>query len=101
MDDNLYPNDGAYFKPISEPAEQTQERSQEEAEVANASPLIQGLIEHLDTRIAFRDSIKAVNVNIEENPLLHQKTCAVNDMLADALREEKRLLEEYIKTYEK
>lgn len=98
QEDNLYPNQGDYFG-ISEPEEQKQARSAEESEIVNALPVIQRVIDHFTERIALRDSIKSINVDISENPELHQKTCAVNDMLAEALRDEKRRLEVLVKEY--
>jgi len=96
--DNMYPTNGEYFTPKI-PAEQADELEKEQSEVFNSLPIIQGLIERLDERIAFRDSIKAISVDIQENPELHQKACAVNEMLADALKEEKSILEAYVREY--
>ena|ERR1700757_1086799 len=90
--DDLYPNQGDYFG-ITEPQDQVQERETEKAEVFSEGPQIQKVIDHFKERIAFRDSIKAVNPDIADTPELFQKVIIVNDMLADALREEKELLE--------
>lgn len=100
MDDDLYPNQGDYFT-SNEPEEQAIERNQEEAEIVNATPVIQKIIDHFNERIAFRDSIKSISVNISENPEMHQKACAVNDMLTTALRDEKELLEGLLQEYAK
>lgn len=91
MDDiNLYPNDGEFYRP---PSDQVKEADDEEREVLTALPQLEKIVAHFDARIAARDSIKSVAVDITENPELHQKICAVNDMVADALREERSLLQ--------
>lgn len=98
-EDNLYPLDGEAF--VSHvPADQVKEAEEEQREVLTAMPAIQKILAHFDERIAVRDSIKSISVNIEENAELHQKTCAVNDMLADALREEKGLLEALLQEHD-
>lgn len=89
------------FFGISEPQDQQNERKTEEAKVYSALPIIKEVIEHFDLRIAARDSIKSIDIDISEDPELHQKTCAVNTMLADALREEKQLLESLLDGIEK
>lgn len=91
MDDNLYPASSAFL--IQEPKERKQARKEEEDQIQAEVPKIEAVIEHFDKRIAARDSLKAISVDISENPELHQKTCAVNELLVVALREEKELLE--------
>lgn len=98
QEDNMYPNQGDYFG-IGEPEDQKAARSLEEAEVFNALPILKKVIEHFEQRIAARDSIKSIGSTLATDPELHQKLCAVNDMTADALREEKEMLEGLIKGY--
>lgn len=92
--DNLLPKGGQFF--AAKDPEIQKEAEAEKAKVFNALPLIDDILAHFTERIALRDSIKSINVNIAEDPELHQKTCSVNDLVADALRDEKKLLEALI-----
>lgn len=82
-----------------EPAEQTKDRAEEKAKVLQSQTVIREQIARMDERIKFRDSIEAIDVNLREDPAMHQKKCEVNDMLKLALEEEKRLLEDLLSTY--
>lgn len=95
---DAYPNRGEHYLPTV-PAAQVAEHDEEEAEVIENLPLIERVVAHFTERIKARDSISAINVDIAEDPELHQKTCAVNDMIAKALAEEKKELEELIRNY--
>ena len=101
MDDDLMPNDGTYFNPFQEPTEQKIERSKEKAKALEVKNAIENVIAHFEERINYRDTIEALNVNLEEDPALHQKKCEVNEMLKLALIEEKGLLEDLLSTHSK
>lgn len=96
QEDNAYPSDGRAFHPLGLPDDQKKALDKERAEVELELSQIQKVIEHFKERIAFRDSIKAIAVDISENPELHQKTCAVNELIVEALTQEKELLEALI-----
>lgn len=100
MDDDMYPNDGAFMGGVPlEPRDQVIDRKKEKAQTLEALKLAEHLIQHFDERIAFRDSVESINVDIEKAPALHQKIFQVHKLLKEALQEEKELLEEQIEMY--
>lgn len=98
--DNLYPSEGSYFSP-REPEEQRREREREESLVESAEPIIKKVIKHLDARIAFRDKIDSIGVDIEDSPELHQKMMHVNQLLKAELEVERSYLIDILDTYKK
>jgi hypothetical protein len=90
-EDNMYPNAGNYFTP-TEPNEQKAERDKEKAEVYEALPVIERTIAHFDERIKARDSLSSIDVDLSKDPAMHQKLCAVNELLKMALVQERDLL---------
>lgn len=102
QEDNVSPNDGTFFGGVPlEPVDQRIDRQKERAQALEAKTLIESLLSHFEDRIAFRDSIAALNVDLSQDPLLHQKKCEVNDMLKAALEEERNLLEELLEVHAK
>lgn len=101
MQDDLYPNDGTYFGVPAEPEDQVIARKKEKAKTAEALPLIKSIIQHFEDRIAFRDSIGSIIVNIEDDPSLHQKMMKVNQLLKQELEIEKIKLEELLEVHVK
>lgn len=98
-DDNLMPNDGSSFWMAQEPKEQVVARNKEKAQTLEAVNELEKVIQHFQERIEYRDSLSSINVSITEDPALHQKVCAVNDLLKLALIEEKQLLEELLEVH--
>lgn len=100
--DDLLPNDSTFLGGVPpEPKEQTIAREKEKAATLQVIDGLKQAIIHFDERIAYRDTIGALNVNLLEEPELHQKKCEVNDMLKMALIEEKQLLEELLQAHSK
>lgn len=97
-EDNVLPNDGSYFLP-REPAEQIIDRKKERAKTLEALSVLNEIIAHFDERIAFRDSLSSITVDISKDPLLFQKVFEVSRLLKQALEEEKSLLEEKIEVH--
>ncbi len=97
MDEDLYPNDSTFWRP-TEPKEQVIARKKEQAQALEAKNIIEMALAHFDERIIYRDTISSLNVNLNEDPAMHQKKCEVNDMLKLALQEERNLLEEILVT---
>lgn len=95
MDDDLYPNDSTYFS-ITEPAEQSVARKKEKAKTLEALAVIKDVIDHFEQRIADRDKLSAIKVDITKDPALHQKLCEVNELLKLALIQEKSFLEDLL-----
>ncbi len=98
QEDNVLPNEGSYF-PFREPESQVRERNKEKAETLQALAIINKVVKHFEERIAFRDSLSSIKVDLTTDPLLHQKTCEVNDLLKLALIEEKEMLEDLLETH--
>lgn len=96
-DDNLMPNDSFWM--AREPKEQVIARNKEKAQTLEAVNELEKVIQHFEERIEYRDSLSSINVSITEDPALHQKICAVNDLLKLALIEEKQLLEELLEVH--
>ena len=98
-EDNLYPTQGEHFQPNTEPEEQSIERQKEKAATLQALPVLQELVEHFDERIEFRNQLSSVEVDLEQDPALHQKMCAVNQLLAEQLRQEKQFIEDLLEVH--
>lgn len=98
MDDDIYPAESP-FAWQTEPKEQVSARKKEKGAALAAQNEIKKVIKHFEERIQYRDTIESLNVDLKEDPLLHQKKCEVNDMLKIALEEEKQLLEELIEAH--
>lgn len=101
MDDDLMPNDSTFYFLPREPKDQAIARKKERAETLKTLDELKKIVHHFDERIKYRDTIEALNVNLKEDPELHQKKCEVNEMLKLALTEEKNLLEELIDIHAK
>lgn len=100
-EDNMYPTQGgqgSYFVP-TEPQDQVIARKKERAKTLEMADFVTQLIKHLDERIAERDRISTIGIDILENPEIHQKRCLVNAMIAQALNEEKKILEELLEIH--
>lgn len=97
--EDLSPSDGKYFQP-SEPPEREISRKKEQTEVISAMPAIKAEVERLKKRIAYRDSVDSIEVLIEDDPALHQKTFLVNKAVKAELEEELRLLEDKVSEYD-
>ncbi len=98
-EDNLMPNDVSSFWMAKEPREQVVARNKEKAQTLEAVSELEKVIQHFQERIDFRDRLSSINVSVTEDPELHQKLCAVNDLLKLALIEEKQLLEELLEVH--
>lgn len=101
MDDDIMPNDGSFFNPFQEPPEQKLARRKEQARALEVKPVIENIIQHFNERIAYRDTIESLAVDLLDDPAMHQKKCEVNELLKLALMEEKQMLEELLETYAK
>jgi hypothetical protein len=92
------PNSGEYFS-IREPEDQALERKAEKAKLLKDLPLVKEAIAHFEKRIADRDSLDSIKVDLATDPLMYQKVCETNRLVKQALREEKEILEELVDTY--
>lgn len=100
--DDLMPSDGTFLGGVPrEPLDQVVERQHEQAQTLQGLDEIKRVIAHFEERIAYRDSLESINVNLADDPLLHQKKCEVNELLKMALVEEKQMLEELVAIYVK
>jgi hypothetical protein len=96
QEDDLYPTDSTFFGVPTEPQDQINARKRERGQTLAAAKEIQKVVKHFEERIKFRDTLRAINVDLKQDPALHQKVCEVNYMLQLALEEEKQLLEELL-----
>lgn len=100
MEDDIYPNNGSYFLP-REPKDQIIARQKEKAKTLEALPIIENVIKHFNDRIEFRNKIDSINVQVNDDPALHQKMMHVNELLKQELEVEKALLEELLRLHAK
>lgn len=98
MDEDLS-NNSSYWR-ADEPLEQKLDRKKERAAALETINELKQIIEHFDERIAFRDTLSAVNVDLAKDPALHQKICEVNELLKLGLIEERGFVQELIDMYE-
>jgi len=96
--DDLLPNESTYFVP-REPVEQVVARKKEKAKTLEALTVIKQVIQHFEERIADRDKLTSIPVDLTQDPAMHQKLCAVNELLKIGLTEEKRMLEELLEVH--
>ena len=77
MDDNLYPNDGQYFRP-TEPKQQEVDRDQEIADTLASIPLLKEVVDNIDKRISFYESTSSYPEEVLGNTELFMHTVAGN-----------------------
>lgn len=97
-DDNIYPNDGAPFLP-TEPEEQQIEQGEEKAQVLQALPIIQDIVDRFDARIKALDSVDAIPADVQTNPTDFMHFVASNRLTKANLIAEKEWLEDLIDMY--
>lgn len=98
-DGNLYPVSSEHFEPLSEPPEQVKEKDDEEQQIISALPLIKELLVRFEDRIAKYSSIKGIEVDLGEDPELHQKKMWCANQLVETYEAEKAYLEDVISEY--
>lgn len=99
MDDNLYPSDGTYFNPYEEPKEQVSARKKEKAKVLEGISVLNDLIERLESRIEFYESITSIPDSVRTKPkqflIMHNTHSLVAKILLSELEYLTSLLEEH------
>ena len=85
MDDNLYPNQGAAFSPLSVPVDQRRANDEEINETFQAVPLLKEIVERLDRQIAFYNSLDAVPSESLTNPEEFMHIVAANKLTIENL----------------
>lgn len=99
--DNVMPNDGSSFYFPAEPQEQIISRKKEQAGLLEALKVTELMVQHFEERIAFRDTLGSIKVDVRTDPAMHQKMCEVNELLKLSLEEELGLLKDLLETYAK
>lgn len=101
MEDNVMPNDGSSFQPLSEPEDQKIERQQEKGKFLEALPLVQDIIEHFTTEIDSLKSIEAIDEAERRDPTVFMNRVNANTMASSFLQGELEYLtglqEEHLK----
>jgi hypothetical protein len=92
MDDDLMPNDGTFYH-LTEPEEQKQEESEERAKAIQGMALLEELIERLNTRITFYDSLNSIAPDVKDTPEQHLRACIAGQMTKQNLIQEKEYME--------
>lgn len=81
-----------------EPETQVKAKNQKRDDTLSQLPLLQEVIDRLDMRIAFYDSVDSIQVDIEADPSTFQKVHAANKLTRDNLREERNFIQSRIKS---
>jgi hypothetical protein len=80
-----------YFS-IEEPKSQKVERINEEAKARAGLKLLEDMIQRFEKRIEFYNSLEAIDVDISDDPLLHQKKAHAAQITAENLTQERDYL---------
>lgn len=100
MDDDVMPNDGSYFS-FREPVEQVVERKKERAKTLEYINTLQEIIDRLNERISFYESVKSIPDEVKLNPEELIRVLNANALTAENLTNEKVHLESLISTYKR
>lgn len=102
QEDDLMPNDGSWVGGVPvEPKDQRLARTKERAATLKERNVLRELIDRFDERIAERDRISTIGVDINEKPEIHQKRCLVNAMISQELAKERQWLQELLEAHDK
>jgi hypothetical protein len=96
MDNDMLPNDGAYFMP-TEPVEQTRKRDSAKAATKAAEQFILEELKRLDERIAFYNTFNSIPTDVLGDPELLGFHIAANKQTAANLNLEKDYLKGVLK----
>lgn len=100
--DDMYPSDGSWIGGVPvEPKDQVIARKKEKASTLKEVNVLKELIDRFDERIAERDRISTIGVDITEKPEIHQKRCLVNAMISQELQKERQWLQELLEAHAK
>lgn len=99
-------SDNPYFqKPgvvdVAETPEAKKARDDEKAKVEAEVPIMEAVVKHFEERIAECGLIKSAQVDLAEDPALHQKTCHALEILSGFLEQEKSTLESLLADYKR
>lgn len=83
--DNLLINDGEAFSPSAEPSKQVIEREEEITRTLAGIPRLQDEIQRLDEKIAFYQTIDAIDDAVMGDPVLFMNTVAANKIVVQIL----------------
>lgn len=86
QEENLYPNAGQHFSQV--PEDQNKEVNTQADEVLSAVPALNKVIERWEKRAAFYSSIDSIDVDLADDPDLHQKKMVVAGMMKEELQKE-------------
>ena len=97
--DDMYPNDSSYFDPFSEPTEQRIARSKEKAQTLEAVSVLEDLLERLDKRIEFYNSVEAVDESVLDEPERFMHWIAANKQTRVNLISEREWMQSLLDTH--
>lgn len=100
MDDNLMPNEGAYYQ-IREPEDQVLERKHEKAKTLESKKELEKVIKHLDERIAATDSIKQAEGLAKAKEISIQLALHVLSLVNNQLQTERQFLTDLLEVHSK
>lgn len=98
MDDDLGLQSGNFYS--EKPESQSKSEIAERAKLSAAKPFLNDILDHLQMRIDFYDSLDSIQVDIEKDPATFQKIHAANKLTRDSLKNEKELIETLIEAFQ-
>lgn len=100
--DDLYPNDGANLGGVpKEPPEQDVERKKEKAQTLEALPILKAIVERLEERIAFYQSVDSIPASVKSEPVKFMNMHNSNELTRDNLKNEKEYIQSLIDQHAK
>lgn len=85
---NAYPTSTRYFFP-KEPVQQAKDKEAEIKQTLEELPLLNTVVQHLDERIAFYDTLESIQVPIDTDPATFQKVVEANKLTVKNLKAER------------
>lgn len=100
MDDDLMPNDGAYFLP-REPKDQILARKKEKAKTMEGLAVLKDMIKRFDQRIEFYNTIDSIPMDVRAEADTFLIAFHTNQMVRDTLQDERDYIIGLIETHMK
>lgn len=90
--DNLYPNDGASYNPLSVPIAQALAIDEDIKRTLAGIPILEEEVAYLSERIAFYESVHSIDGDVGTNTDVFMHVFMANKLAADTLTKERDYL---------
>lgn len=98
--DELGNTESNYFLP-TEPEEQVKERKEEQAKVMKGIAMLEEIIERMEQRITFYDTVSSIEVDVTTHPEEHLRAVIAAKQTKENLIQEKEWIENLRATYKR